>query len=213
MRNVLMTAVAVSALMTGAAFAADPYMPPPADVYLPEAGGVDWSGFYAGASVGYGWGEITDNDDPESVYIDDIDGFTVGVQAGYNVQFDNIVVGLEGDVSWADINVSEDDDEFDEDDGIEWVGTVRGRLGFAAESFLIYGTAGVAFAGLDVYDYDSETAVGWVAGVGAEFMVTDAVSLKAEYLYHDFGAVNFEDDDLDYTETLSTVKVGLNFHF
>jgi len=213
--------------LAGAALAADPILPPPADIYIPEAGGVDWSGFYIGANVGYGWGTV----EYDSFAVDDdeydVDGWLFGVQAGANAQFDSIVVGIEGDIAWSGLSGTDVIDagpiDYVERD-INWIGTVRGRLGFAAENFLIYGTAGVAFADStatlvdfdgDDYSEDSNVHTGWVAGVGAEVLVTDSMSLKAEYLYHSFGSEEYDYDisSGDTSFDVQTVKVGLNFHF
>ncbi len=136
------------------------------------------------------------------------------MQAGYNVQFDSIVLGVEADLSAAGIIEGNDTDHWDENDGINGLATLRGRLGFAVGDLLLYGTAGLAAANLDV-DNESQTLTGWVAGVGAEYMVTDTVSLKAEYLYTNFGTVevdgynNGDEFDIDG----SAVRVGVNFHF
>jgi len=220
-KTALLASVATVAF-AGAAFAADPILPPPADIYIPEVGGMDWSGFYAGANVGYGWGMIDLDDDEDFSDEDiDLDGFIAGVQVGANAQFDSIVVGIEGDLAWTGLGDSDEDVDFAD---VNWIGTIRGRLGFAAENFLIYGTAGVAFAGVDgaianevdedLY-YSDDVRTGWVAGVGAEMMVTDAISIKGEYLYHDFGDMTWssDDDSIGSDFNVQTVKVGLNFHF
>lgn len=189
-----------------------------------------WSGAYVGAHVGWGWGNVDVTD--ASGDLSDIDsysltGWLAGVQAGANVQMDSIVFGIEGDIAWTDI--TGDSGDADEDvlgTDINWLGTLRGRLGFAADTFLLYGTAGIAFAGVDSWMIDtwdpetftiSDTRFGWVVGIGAEAMVAENVSLKAEVLYHDFGTEDFSFDGGDETATQSlsvtTFKVGANFHF
>lgn len=190
-----------------------------------------WSGAYVGAHVGWGWGNVDVTDasgDLSGIDSYSLTGWLAGVQAGANVQMDSIVLGLEGDIAWA--NITGDSDDADEDilgTDINWLGTIRGRVGFAADSFLLYGTAGVAFAGVDSWMIDtwgvdetftdSSTRIGWVAGIGAEAMVADNVSLKAEWLYHDFGSADFSFDNGDETATqsltVSTFKIGANFHF
>jgi len=77
---------------------------------------------------------------------------------------------------------------------------LRGRFGYALDRFMIYGTAGAAFAGTDVSVTgpalggtftSSQTRTGWAAGVGGEWaaMVESwgAVTFKVEYLHADFG--------------------------
>ena len=93
-------------------------------------------------------------------------GFIGGGQVGYNFQFNQLVLGVEGDISFTDWHET---DAF---------GTVRGRLGYAWERVLPYVTAGLAIA-------DSET--GWTAGGGVELAVSDNISLRGEYLHFDVG--------------------------
>ena len=68
-----------------------------------------------------------------------------------------------------------------------------------------------------VTDTISDTRFGWVAGVGAEAMLADNMSVKGEVLFHDLGAedVTFENGTTYYDNDVSftTFKVGLNFHF
>lgn len=92
------------------------------------------------------------------------DGFVIGGQAGFNWQWNTFVLGVEGDGSFVDF------------DDVDVLGTLRLRGGFALDRFLVYGTGGAAF-GPDL---------GWVAGGGAEFALTDSVSLGAEYLHYDY---------------------------
>jgi outer membrane immunogenic protein len=94
----------------------------------------------------------------------DTNGFMGGGQIGYNFQFSQFVVGIEGDISFTDW------------DGTDTFGTVRGRLGYAWERVMPYVTAGLAIA-------DAET--GWTAGGGVELAVSDNVSVRGEYLHFD----------------------------
>jgi outer membrane immunogenic protein len=100
---------------------------------------------------------------------EDTSGFVGGGQLGYNFQFNRVVLGIEGDISFTDWHET---DAF---------GTVRGRLGYAWERVLPYVTAGLAIA-------DSET--GWTAGGGIELAVSDNVSLRGEYLHFDVADID-----------------------
>lgn len=184
---------------------------------------MDWSGVYIGVHGGVGSGELTPEGAP---FVNDLDGWLAGAQAGYNAQFGNFVLGVEGDVSWSTLNWEQNALPFFESDyTLEWLATLRGRAGFAFESVLLYGTAGLAAGGAR-YDVASiappidqvvsETHVGWVAGVGLEAMVAEGVSVKAEYLYRDLGAATYAFNGFppfDQSLTASTVTVGVNFHF
>ena len=119
-----------------------------------------------------------------------------GVTIGYNMQSDNIVYGIEGDISWADMSgaagftagfcgagncVSE----------INWFGTIRGRVGVIQDNWLLYATAGVAFtnlyAGINVGgptpSDDTETQTNAVVGGGVEMAIDGEWSAKVEGLY------------------------------
>lgn len=208
MRALLLGSVAALAFSAGSAFAAD--LSVPADPYIPADSASSWSGFYAGANVGYGYsGFLHDGDSDDT---SQLQGWVGGVQAGYNWDLGGVVLGVEADASFANINEGDDEDHFDADDGIHGLATLRGRAGVAVGSVLLYGTAGVAWAALDTEGV-GQSLTGWVAGVGVESFVTDTISVKAEYLYHDFGSVYVEGYDGDFDITANTFKVGVNFHF
>ena len=238
-RTILATGVALA--FVGNAHAADLYIQQPPVTY-PEiaSSGFDWSGFYIGVHGGYGWGTVDYAGGVPNVVSDaqifDINGGFGGLQAGYNAQMDSIVLGVEADVSLSGIggrgadidpaSAAPSHAHFD----INWMGTVRGRLGFAAESFLLYGTAGLALAdvtggithatGAGDHRTLGATHVGFVVGAGAEAAVTDSLSLKVEYQYANFGSQHYNfgsagPADLTADASLSThsIRAGLNFHF
>lgn len=210
---------AALALCSTSAMAADLIIDTPE--VAPVASAYDWSGFYAGVHIGAGSGPVTvlplePFDDSTAT------GWLVGGQLGYNAQFDSFVLGIEGDIAWSNINNQDDlDNGYEGEVNVNWLSTLRGRAGFAADSALFYVTAGLAVAGADYTDHDwdpnetlSGTHVGWAAGAGVEFAVTEEVSLKAEYLYVDLGKVTYDlgtPDDVSFNA--HTFKAGVNFHF
>lgn len=213
-------AVAVGASAGGvvsAAHAADLYIPEPeVAVAVPD----DWTGCYVGVHGGYGWGVVEVVEDPydfEDGFDYDVAGWLVGGQVGCNQQFDGFAVGVEADLALANITGG---DVFPLRTDVHWLGTLRGRAGVVADQWFFYGTAGLAVADttslLDIYEEDA-VRYGWVAGLGAEMKLTTAISVKAEYLFHDFGNKEFAFSGgafpLTDNLTLSTFKVGLNFHF
>ncbi|HUQ34833.1 MAG TPA: outer membrane protein [Aestuariivirga sp.] len=184
----------------------------------------DWSGFYVGGIVGYGWGDkdVFDTEEPEDEGSYNVDGIFGGLEAGANWQSDRLVLGIEGDISWADID---GDGLIDGDDPIateiDVLATLTGRLGMAWDRTLFYVEGGGAWVGedhtFDVDDTESADRWGWVAGVGIEHAFNDNWSAKIEYNYMDFGShnVRFSDADEDVTvdQDLHTIKVGLNYRF
>lgn len=226
----LLAATALSFGLASASYAADLIVDEPmAPVGVVDVG--DWNGAYIGVSAGYAWGTVSGEYDDSWDYFDDsydLGGWLLGVQAGANFQMDSFVLGVEGDISWADI--SGDSGDLSGDivyTSVDWVGTLRARFGVAFDSMLLYATAGIAAGGVSQYVYDdyndydtdtvSDTRFGWVAGVGAEAMVSDNMSVKGEVLFHDLGSedVDFDNGTTYYDNDVSftTFKVGLNFHF
>jgi outer membrane immunogenic protein len=104
------------------------------------------------------------------------------------------VLGVEGDLDWASVkgstasigcvtaSCSTEN---------TWLGTVRGRVGYAFDRFMPYITGGVAFGGVDAnqspFPGGSSTQVGWAAGAGLEFAVVNNITAKVEYLHYDLG--------------------------
>jgi outer membrane immunogenic protein len=143
-----------------------------------------------------------------------------GGRVGYNAQFGAWVAGLEGDFSSFDFNktVAAGGNPFsfggfaagsmalNESVSTSWLSTVRGRLGYAFNSVLVYGTGGVAFGKISVTQTDREfsfnglgfgnegstasvTKTGWAAGAGIEYALTPNWIISAEYLHVDLGTV------------------------
>jgi outer membrane immunogenic protein len=150
---------------------------------------ISWSGFYIGVNAGAAF-----NDDVSIVGSDDTVAIG-GLHAGYNWhKANNLLLGIEADVNFAD--------------DIDYLATVRGRLGWTAGPTLFYATGGVAFAGLDTgFDDDSET--GWVVGGGLEHKLRENVSVGVEGLYYNFDEVGPFDDEVNFW----TVRARLTYHF
>jgi outer membrane immunogenic protein len=155
-------------------------------------------------------------------------GVIGGGQIGYNFQFNtNLVAGIETDINglgqWGRGSFANTTQDFDGDFAnavvssekrVDWLGTVRGRLGWlVTPTFLIYGDGGLAYGGVrgstninafwtpggpsTTWAWDeawiggsgslSTAQLGWTAGGGVEWMFMPSWSLKVEYLYYDLG--------------------------
>src|SRR3712207_2812638 len=203
MKKILLSSVALLGLATGAMAADLPSRRAAPAPIIAAAPIFTWTGFYVGVNAGYGWS----NDDFDAIDLADDDndgGFIGGAQVGYNYQIGSFVVGLEGDIQYADFGreFSYLGNDFESSD---WFGTVRARAGVAFGQALVYATGGFAFA---------DDVGGWTVGGGVEYAFTNNLSLKVEGLY-----VNLEeDDDFDFDgfdgETdFGVVRAGLNFRF
>ena len=199
-------------------------------------GPVDWTGFYLGVSGGYGTGHmgiVTDSTvGPfDGLAIDfDTAGGLLGATAGANFQTGNLVFGVEGDLSQSSITGEADPINLGGADAIltaniDWLGTLRGRVGYAADNLLFFVTGGLAAGGIRgvVTNFPTDgntsntdgTQYGYVIGAGIEAAVTDAISVKAEYLYVDLGVAPYDLPPLTANThpTASIVRVGLNYGF
>lgn len=198
----------------------------------------DWSGFYLGAHVGYGdasfGGCIECGASSEaSGSALDLSGVVGGGHAGYNFQSGSIVFGLEADatfMNFEDLGLTGSDDEFF-NGSVDYLASIRGRLGVAMDRTLIFATAGAAFQNAELFscrDTDcppgGDTAkfndVGFVLGGGAEYAATDLISVRAEGLYYVFNdkvdASGFNSGSAgEYVkfEDAFVIRVGATFHF
>jgi outer membrane immunogenic protein len=218
MKKVLLATVAVAALGTAPAFAADlaakTYTKAPALAPLPT-----WAGFYIGGMGGYASQES-----------DGIKGGFAGGTIGYNWQAANIVYGIEADAAWADINASAAGIvavpgvglvAATATDKIDSTGSVRGRIGYAFNTVLLYGTAGYAWgnnklsaSALGVSISDEKFLSGWTAGAGVEVMFAPKWSVKAEYLYKSLDGGSAFNGSVPVGDiNLHSVQVGVNYHF
>ncbi|SFG50484.1 outer membrane protein [Methylobacterium phyllosphaerae] len=223
----LLLASAATALLTGAASAADlPRRAAPPPVFTPVPV-FTWTGAYFGINAGYAFDASSNNTNSFAVPFPygngttaffnqrNQEGFSGGGQVGYNFQFtpgSGIVVGIEADAQYLDFGRNRNNafvvgplapGYYVTDprglSSLDFFGTVRGRIGYAFDRVLFYGTGGFAygsgsadrsfggFAGNDSF------RTGWAVGGGIEYALptdsflnffrSSAVTLKVEGLY------------------------------
>jgi len=182
----------------------------------------NWTGLYYGVSGGYGWGSSTHNDPVIGSTSFDTDGWLLGGTVGYNWQSGPYVFGVEGDLSWANIEgsaISPAGPVFTE---LNWLGTGRVRAGYAADAYLFYVTGGAAFGKVDAGNpvagggTGSETRVGWTLGGGVEAALAQNWTAKLEYLYVDLGDKDnypTAGGPVDVAFKSHIVRLGLNYKF
>jgi outer membrane immunogenic protein len=222
MKRVFFALISLAAL-TGTAAAADlpprmapqPYYKAPAEVQV-----YNWTGFYIGINGGGGFGRSQWDSIGSSF---DVSGGLVGGTVGYNYQFGQAVVGVEGDIDWADINGTTNTAcPFGCKTTDNWLSTVRGRLGYAADRFMPFITGGAAFGDIRAstpgFAGASNTEAGWTVGAGLEFAIAGNWTAKAEYLYVDLGKFNcgiscgaIATDNVSFTTNI--VRAGVNYRF
>jgi high affinity Mn2+ porin len=191
----------------------------------------DWTGAYFGGHVGYsrGYGRNTLFDPDPTAAGTSFGSLFGGLQFGYNYLLPSrLLVGIEGDISFPNFL----------DDGIvtlrptlagtvteklDFVSTVRGRVGYAFDHWLFYATGGVAWSqarfledpGLTGNeDNVLRTRAGWAVGAGAELAIAPGWTARLEYLYDRLGkASGTFPSGTGYESTvvdLNSIRVGLN---
>jgi opacity protein-like surface antigen len=208
MRGSAFAAASVSAVVLASGMAwADGYQP---KEVTPAP--FSWSGIYVGYHVGGAWGEanISDPFGP-SIFGDNVrtPGPLTGLQAGANMQFGSLVLGFEGDFSWADLDGTNTCFAFSPffvsancRVHVTSLGTLTGRLGVAVGPqgrTLLYGKGGVAYEHVDIdaasnfpvgsFQNTGGPKVGWTVGGGVEHAFYGNWSVKAEYDFLSFGDV------------------------
>jgi len=223
---------ACAGLMAAAAvavpsFAADIPRPYKAPVYVAPA--FTWSGFYLGINGGYAWGHSDWNNLPMGIVSTNVKGALVGATLGYNFQSGNFVFGLEGDIdaTWIDGSASGGgpgtvcSGPNNCETKNSWLGTGRGRIGFAFDRFLPYLTGGGVFGNIkatpNVGGSVNKTQFGWTAGAGVEWAFSGPWSAKVEYLYADLGKITCGPEvcgvDTDVSYKTNIVRAGVNYRF
>jgi outer membrane immunogenic protein len=232
-------AATLSIMAGGYAIAADLPQPPPPQApaaYVPVLAPVyNWGGIYVGLNGGYAFG--TTNWTPPSGTGPgsfDISGGLVGGTLGANYQMGQFVLGIEADIDWTDISGSTTNTTtcgvtctFQTSN--DWLGTVRGRVGYAWDRVLLFATAGGAFGDVKATltnpggaPSTDSTEFGWTAGGGVEVAITDNLTAKAEYLFVDLsngslsctaGVCSGTAITVPVSFETSLIRAGINFKF
>jgi len=242
MKKFLLAGAALVA-MAGAAAAADlPRKSAAPAPYVPAHPAFTWTGFYVGLNAGYGFSH-TDNADYAGnagyaalapavplQYKLGRDGFVGGGQVGYNQQFGAFVAGLETDIQYTDFRKRASDALGTARAEQNYLGTVRGRLGYAGfDRTLLYVTGGLAYGdtklsttvnALPAFASKNDTNVGYALGAGVEYAFTNNITGKLEYLYTNLGDTKVTVADgagnaavLKAKNEASIVRVGVNYKF
>jgi outer membrane immunogenic protein len=243
LRAILATALSVA--LPATLWAADlkvkkpVYKAPPA----PVAMYTDWSGFYVGGHLGYGWADSSSTGTGiggagagpfeaalgTSVGVSP-GGWLAGIQFGNNWLYQQYLLGFEVDVGY--LGIKGDTTAGSDLARVQygWYGVLAGRLGVTYDNMLLYAKGGLAMARIandasnliggvvDGADFSTTSGVrtGWALGAGLEYALSRQWSVKGEYLYMDFGSVtsgNADGDTFEHKNSVHTAKLGLNYRF
>ncbi|GAC1332642.1 MAG: porin family protein [Beijerinckiaceae bacterium] len=255
LRKLLLSTVAASA-MIGSAVAADlpsRRAPPPVAYAPPPVPLFTWTGLYVGVNAGGAFRASNGNNAavfafggaaPFFLANNNNNGsnarFIGGGQVGYNWQINQIVLGVETDFQ----GLTRSNDNFqgafgNNGGGWGYLGTARGRIGWAFDRFLVYGTGGLAYGNTNVTNTilgvnafgapalftnnlgGNRTRLGYALGGGVEYAFTNNWSVKGEYLFTDLGRDNVTFIDpvtgggftFNRRERNHIVRAGLNYKF
>jgi outer membrane immunogenic protein len=178
MKNLLLSSIAFTALLTGPTMAAPVY---------------SWAGFYVGANLGGSWGNSGNDwnfisNDPSMISVGRdsnhlFRGAVGGLEAGYNWQIANYLFGIETDIELSGLKGSKTFDATPLNgvpvgpaslsaaytEKLQWLGTLRGRVGYAAGGLLVYGTGGLAYGQVSMNG--SATLDGLFTGTSASMVL------------------------------------------
>lgn len=247
MKSALLSGTAIATALGGYANAADlapVYKAPPA-----AAKPFSWTGFYVGGNIGGGWADKDWNNLTASSgarftgHLGSLSASSVlgGVQAGYNYQMGNWLLGVEGGWTWTNLDTTLTSTDpfvgdFSATSRINWVASVVGRVGFTFDRFLAYAGGGGAWAkekdnyvsiGNPNFGWEgSNTQSGWTALVGLEYAIDAHWSARVQYNHYDFGTGTVTLNTTDpphasFTPTftvetplrIDAVVVGINYRF
>lgn len=168
--------------------------------------GYDWTGFYVGITGGYGMWDATYSDTSgiPPTGLPSTKGWAVGGFAGINYQISRVVVGLEADVLYSPAKYSLDTATCafcttTDTASVPWSGTARARIAYAFDRILPYVTGGLAWGNVktststtfgpfgSTSSYNDLFSVGWAAGLGLDYALTDNIGLGVLYLHTDLG--------------------------
>src|SRR5271169_2509275 len=233
MKTILLATVAMAALGSASALAADlPQRPVYKAPMMAPAPVATWTGCYIGGNIGGAFGNATASA-PGGQVSGDGSGFAGGGQVGCDYEFGGgFVIGARelldytsnkksgtigtGTLAGTVVNFNN-----------QWFDTLTGRVGYAVQpAWLLYFQGGAAwahtstnFSGPTVAGQTSNSTIGWTIGGGIEWMIAPHWSAFLEGNYMDFGStsgnvtINAVPVPVTVKATESTVLVGVNYRF
>jgi outer membrane protein OmpA-like peptidoglycan-associated protein len=198
----------------------------PGLAHIPLLKGID-----GGEGGGGGVGACGEPGDPSYRFAPS--GILGGVHAGYNWLLGNVVLGVEGDAEGADVSGTDTSlsQGFAVHTSMDFDASVRGKLGWAFNNVLLYGTGGVAFGDVktsysvaavaggplgSVGSSDS-VRVGWTGGGGVAYAFSPNWQGAVEYRYTDLGTKSFSNPAAGVTDSneynFSAVRLSITYRF
>jgi outer membrane immunogenic protein len=216
MKRILLAIVAVTALTSVSALAADLPARMPVKAALVNVP-YNWTGTYIGLNLGGAFGSFKGS----SSNLTDVTG---GGQIGYNWQASGSpwVFGLEADFSGSGQSRTERVLTASANESLPYFGTVRGRLGYAFDRAMVHATGGLAYQNFRVEAMSpgfaassNSTNVGYAIGGGSEWALWDRWTAKIEYVYLNTDNTGATTPVANFAGRVANnvVRSGLNYHF
>lgn len=194
----------------------------------------NWTGFYLGVHVGGQWGHSEDADldfyNNGLKWGYDESGVVAGGTLGYNYQFNWLVLGIEADLGYMNLDGDGVDPHAFRPDTVgstdsDFYTTIRGRLGIAFGKWLFYGTGGGIGVNLEtrvddncdtfpacggdlLHAHREDFDWGWTGGGGIEYMFGCHWTAKVEYLRYQLDDQDFSGDSINFTGTFHFKGIG-----
>jgi outer membrane immunogenic protein len=178
----------------------------------------DWSGLYGSLFAGFGSGSTEHVNPPGRTGDLDIDGALGGAAIGFDFQNGDWVAGVVADIAASSIDGSHGPALFNPGPNsfncgtgpcitkVNWISTIRGRVGFATGRLLPYLTGGLAIAGVDAtipndptLTAGDRTETGWTAGGGLDVAIDENWSAGGQILYTDIDDWRYDNDGSVFT--------------
>jgi outer membrane immunogenic protein len=221
MKSHLIATLGLAALLVIPAHAADmPLLRKAAPAPVMEDA---WSGLYIGVDGGYGWASSDHSNTLVDLGSFDQKGWVAGGYAGYNWRPGPVMIGVELDISDADIVGSTKAGPCGAifvggpngcETKLSWFYTARARLGVPYGPVMPYVTGGAMVTGLKVEEDNSPSGAsphlwGWVAGGGLEIMPLPQWAIRGEFLHGDMSS-KFEANDLNGGAFVTVTERNIN---
>ena len=204
----------------------------------------DWAGVYLGSDGGYGWstskGTLTSAPGaPLAPYSSAVSGPLAGLFIGGNYQFNQLVIGVEGDWQWSNlignnqtlaplgVSGAFPGGPFTISTTVKDYTSIHGRLGLAFDRFFVFGTGGWAWGnpltsyaliGSAPFMTQGGSASGWSAGLGLDYAITNTVFARIEYRYTNLSAPGFvggatNSADVTNRVPINDLRAGIAYKF
>jgi outer membrane immunogenic protein len=173
----------------------------------------NWTGFYIGAYGAYGFGDTRSSDNNDSKPQDPYPG----IHAGYTLELEKVVIGIEGDLSLADLDGDTGSGAGFVSQDIDNIAAISGRIGLPFENMLVFLSAGWSWADSERNtpgSKDTELLNGPALGGGFQYGFGNQLVGRFEYVHIDYGKVTYDITGSPKVDSnVDVVKVGLDYIF